>query len=407
MSPTNRARGASDPRIDRPRIRAGIPVFWRSSRAIQVGVDPARAVIIEGTDHRIGTMVTQLDGSRTTDDVVAHAQAAGINEVDVLRVFAALETNGALTHTGSDDELHAHMADDERCRLAPDLLAGSLAAGAPEPLEQLRRREDARVEVRGTGRLGTAITMHLLASGVGSVLVREVGDQASLLTTAYDLTTSGPTRDQLGLNRIESIAHAATRFLTPGKQEDATRKSKRRRTRADREASARRPDLVVHAYDGLGDFPVTDPSWSDELMSEGLAHLGTAIAGPVASIGPLVVPYASACARCVELRRVDFDPAWSRVIAAMSHPGKRLRITGPWVNSVLASATAAIAAQQVLEYLDGFATTGIATWDALLLVRLPGPSLSRIATTRHPDCGCLWAPSNRLQVDEQPQWASE
>ncbi len=403
MSPTNHAPGAAGPRSDRPQIRAGIPVFWRSGRAIQVGVNPARAVIIEGNDERIGEVVAQLDGSRTLDDVVAHAHAVGLDEVDVLRVFAALETSGALTHGGGDDELLARLTDDERLRLAPDLLASSLAAGAPAPLELLRRREVARVEVRGAGRLGTAITMHLLASGVGSVLVREVGDHSSLLTTAYDLTPSGPARDQLGLSRIESIAYAATRFLTPGKSEDAARKPKRRRTRADRIASARQPDMVVQALDGLGDFPVTNPSWSDELMSAGQAHLGTAIAGPAATIGPLVIPYASACARCVELRRVDRDPAWSQVIAAMSHPGKTLRTAGPWVNSVLASAAAAIAAQQVLEYLDGFATTSLATWDAVLLVRLPGPGLTRVPTARHRDCGCLWVPSNRLPVDEQSQ----
>ena len=388
-----------DPSLDRPRIRPGVPIVWRSPNAVQVRVDPRHALIIEGPDERIGALICALDGTRTRDEVIAYSRAAGIDEYTVTTVLAALESNGSLARSSGDSTLLTAMSADERARVTPDLMVSALIPRGLDPLEALRRRGAARVEVRGTGRLGAALTSHLMAAGVGTVLVTDSSNQWSRLTTAYDLTPSGPSREQLGLDRVHAIASAATRFLTSADTP---------RPRADSKRGApARPDLVINAVDALGDFPIVDPGWADEFVCDGIPHLSAAIAGPVATIGPLVIPGASTCLRCFDLTRADRDPGWPHVLASLAHAHPTLRRDGPAVDVVLATMAAAIAAEQALEFFDGYPTTALATWNAVLILRLPGPALTTMATEPHPHCGCTWGPPDRPLVNEPPQWSGE
>jgi hypothetical protein len=388
-----------DPSLDRPRIRPGVPVVWRSANAVQVRVDPRHALVIEGPDERIGALICSLDGTRTRDEVIAHSNVAGIDTHTVTTVLSALEGNGSLARSSGDSAVLSAMPPDERARVTPDLMVSALTARGRDPLEVLHRRGAARVEVRGTGRLGAALTGHLMAAGVGTVLVTDASDQRSRVTAAYDLTPSGPSRDHLGLDRVHAIASAASRFLpsadTPRPRPTSTRRQTPRR------------DLVINAIDALGDFPIVDPGWADELICNGTAHLNAAVAGPVASVGALVIPGASACQRCLDLTRADRDPGWPHVLASLAHAHPALRRDGPAVNVVLATMAAAVAAEQALEFLDGHPPTALATWNAVLILRLPGPSLTTMAVTPHPECGCSWGPPDRSVAHEPPQWSGE
>jgi len=236
-----------------------------------------------------------------------------------------------------------------------------------------------------------------------------MGEGESPLVTPYDLTPGGPSSADLGSDRVTAIAAAAARCRIGGDP------SPGRRMRAKPGSSTRgstthprvRPDLVVRATDALGDFPVVDPSWADELVSDGVVHLSSSVAGTAATIGPLVVPGASACLHCLDLNRRDRDPGWPHVVAASSQAARRLRRDGPAVSVALSSAAAAITAQQVLEYLDGYPSTALTTWNAVLLCRLPGPTLTRGSVGRHPQCGCAWGPPDRMSGSDQSQWAGE
>lgn len=99
------------------------------------------------------------------------------------------------------------------------------------------------------------------------------------------------------------------------------------------------------------------------------------------TVGPFVVPGATACLRCVDAHRGEHDPRRAVVVEQLGgRPG------GPG-DPTLRTLAAAWAVRDVLSYLAGRSP---ATWSATITV---GPDLApvRRAWSRHPHCGCSWA----------------
>jgi bacteriocin biosynthesis cyclodehydratase domain-containing protein len=111
-----------------------------------------------------------------------------------------------------------------------------------------------------------------------------------------------------------------------------------------------------------------------------LAHLAVAVRDGTVVVGPLVRPGQTPCLNCLDLHRLDRDPAW-RVVAAQLH-------TGPEVVEPVAATTAltgaAYAAAEVLAHIDGRVPT---TLGATVEITGPGESTRR-CWTQHPRCGC-------------------
>jgi hypothetical protein len=101
-------------------------------------------------------------------------------------------------------------------------------------------------------------------------------------------------------------------------------------------------------------------------------------------VGPLVVPGAGACLRCLDLHRADRDPLWPRVLAQL------LPARGPQ-EVASAQLAASLAALQVLGHLDGVHRP--AALGATLEVELPDGLVSRREWPAHAACGCTWPPS--------------
>ncbi len=137
----------------------------------------------------------------------------------------------------------------------------------------MSRRLAAHVEVRGGGRVGSAVAGLLEAAGVGTVRLVDPGE-----VRPADLGPAGHRAERLGRPR-------GTAKSAPGEV-----------------------DLVVLASDdGLppsGDLP------------EG-PHLVVGVCETGGAVGPLVVPGRSACLRCLDLSRTDRDPAWPVVQAQL------------------------------------------------------------------------------------------
>jgi hypothetical protein len=113
------------------------------------------------------------------------------------------------------------------------------------------------------------------------------------------------------------------------------------------------------------------------------AHLVVAASALGYTIGPFVVPGATACLRCVDAHRGEHDPRRAVVVEQLGgRPG------GP-DDPALRALAAAWAVRDVLSYLAGQRP---ATWSATVTV---GPDLDpvRQAWARHPHCGCSWAQS--------------
>ncbi|MCB8955826.1 MAG: hypothetical protein H6529_05030 [Nocardioides sp.] len=132
--------------------------------------------------------------------------------------------------------------------------------------------------------------------------------------------------------------------------------------------------LVVVA----GEVPRPDV---DSHLREGRAHLPLA-AGPRGwTIGPFVVPGASACLRCVDAHRGEHDPRRALVVDQLAG------LPSAPDDPVLAALALAWAVRDVRTHLDGGVPS---TWCATVEL---GPELRplRRAWARHPYCGCSWA----------------
>lgn len=139
--------------------------------------------------------------------------------------------------------------------------------------------------------------------------------------------------------------------------------------------------MVVTPRDGLGAY-VPDPLPADRWVATGIPHLYAGVLEATGTVGPLVLPGGTACARCLQEGRIDREPAWPRLLAqwrsGAPHPL-------PACDLGLATAVAGLAAAHALAFLDGDLPASTGTrWEASL------PLLEwRAERLRpHPACPC-------------------
>ena len=87
----------------------------------------------------------------------------------------------------------------------------------------------------------------------------------------------------------------------------------------------------------------------------------------VGVVGPLVSPGRSACLRCLDLARAERDPAWPLILAQLA--GARPEPQA--CDTVLAAAAGALAAAQVLLFIDT-GRPGAAVTNGTLELAVPG-----------------------------------
>jgi hypothetical protein len=310
----------------RPTLLPGLPRVWRSPSTLQLGLDPARAVLIDLPDARAAHLLDLLDGTRSERVLLAQAADAGIAAGDARELLDTLHAAGLVLATPS--LLPASLAGDARHRLSGEAVAlalhgaGDRRSAAPSPAQILRRREAARVVVAGRGRIGAGVAVALAQAGVGQVHPELVGavDPAEL--------AGGPLRGaDVGRPRAEAVAEAVARAAPE------TRTHPVRRSAA---------SLVVQ----LGhDQPVQ--LLAANLARRRLPHLAVAIREGSVVVGPLVPPAGGPCLHCVDLYRRERDPGWPELSALVDGPGPE-----PCDVTTMLAATA-YAAGEALAFLDG------------------------------------------------------
>lgn len=143
------------------------------------------------------------------------------------------------------------------------------------------------------------------------------------------------------------------------------------RQRTDAIRPTRSPALAI-----LTDTWVTDPVRVGPLMRHDVPHLPVVV-GDGVTVGPVVVPGATACTWCLELARTDHDPCWPAVAAQLM-----VMEDTPVEDLELASSLVAWA---VRAFLVGGATRG---W------RLDDDAILPVNVEPHPRCGhCVTPPS--------------
>lgn len=341
------------PALPRPTLIPGLRRLWRDRHTLQLGLDPARATVLEVADPGVARLLDLLDGEHTERGVLAYATRNGITEEDARGLLDALRRTGRVV--AAHTLLPPSLPEGTRRRLAPE--AAAIALRGPDtagtPAQLLRRRAAARVVLNGTGRLTAPLAVALADAGVGHLHPALHG----LVTPAEPVGAVLRGAD-VRQSRSAAVA-AAIRRAAPEAQ-----------TRAVRPGEA---SFMIH----LGaDRPAA-------LLAAGHArrrrpHLMIAVRDATVVVGPLVPPGGQPCLNCVDLHRQDRDPGWPALAAQLGEPD--LEPTS--APTVLASA--AYAAGEVLAYLDGGAPE---TVGATVEIRGPG-RMRRRTWAPHPDCDC-------------------
>jgi hypothetical protein len=77
-------------------LPAALRPVWRSDQALQLGLDPDRAVVVDGIDEPIAKALLGLDGTRTEAEVLAGAAETGLDPHLVGDLLTDLRTAGVL-----------------------------------------------------------------------------------------------------------------------------------------------------------------------------------------------------------------------------------------------------------------------------------------------------------------------
>lgn len=341
-------------RLLRPVLLPGLARLWRDRHTLQLGLDPARAVLVEVSDPAVVRLLDLLDGAHTEREVLAHAARLRVTADDARNLLDCLHSAGLVV--GAHTLLPPTLPEPMRQRLSAE--AAALALGGTDapatPAQILRRRAGSRVVVTGRGRLAAPVALALAQAGVG-----HVSPELSGRVEASDIAGGGLGVADLRRPRAEAVVAAIAR-TAPGTE-----------TRPVRRGGA---SLVVQA--GV-DRPAA-------LLAEGFAqrrqaHLVLDIRDGTAVVGPLVHPGGGPCLNCLDLHRRDRDPAWPGLAAQLAGAPPADACAAPTL-----IAAAGYAAAEVLTFLDGGApeTVGAAT-------EISAPArVRRRAWPPHPACTC-------------------
>lgn len=357
----------------RPRLNPGLRRIWRDPHSLQLGLDPDRAVVIDNVDRHTAAMLTRLDGSHTTAELLLAAADAGADAGAFGGLLAALDSYGALVDASAESVVRAYDtagagsppgAESDRRgeawsatnRLAPD--ESSLALTRRDPAAVLAGRRAARMVVHGSDRVGVPAAAALAAAGVGHVYVAGEGT-----VSPGDCAPGG----LLPADIHRPVREAASEAV--------------RRANPQTDAGPAAPDELIDLVLLAGLAPVTTELRLG-LHAARVTHLVAGVRETTAVVGPLVVPGRSSCLRCADLHRTDRDPTWPLVAAQLA---ERDRHQVPPCDHALALVTVALIVAQALGYLDGDAP---GTLGGSLEVSTPIRRVRRRAWPAHPGCGC-------------------
>jgi hypothetical protein len=332
----------------------------RDRHTVQVGLDPARALLIELTGQSPTQLLRLLDGTRSEAVIRRETARIGLPDADTCRLLAALRSRGLVVE--ADTLLPRRLPPAVRRRLEAEAAALALRTGdagrdpGATPARLLDRRREARVVVRGRSRLAAPIAALLAAAGVGHVHPDAPGQ-----VTATDPMVGGilPADARRPVRRA-----AADAVLRAAPDTD---------TRAVDEGDA---DLLVW----VGSPAPLPPATLGRALRR-VPHLAVWVRDGTVVVGPLVRPGRSTCLACVEAHRRDRDAHWPALAAQLTTAPD---LAEPCAATLVAMG-AAVAAEQVLTELDGGTPPCLG---GTVEIDHPGVPRRR-GWPPHPACGCL------------------
>lgn len=323
------------------RLRPGLRVLVRAPGEVQVGTDERWAVRLDGLSEQETAAILSLGAGADTEQLEA-GTGARLDQLTALLADAGL------------------LAPDRRtAAVVGPCVADATVCGLLRPdgegAQVVHQRREAVVGVVGLGPTGLLTAVTLAAAGVGTVLVDDETPVRSV-----DVGACGYRWSDVGSVR-ERAAVRVLRDVSPDVRTE----------------SSAEPDVLVVVEHGAA-----DPARAELMLGTGTVHLPVLVREADAHVGPLVVPGAGPCLRCLDLHRADADPAWPRLVAQL------VRVPpGPEVGA-LAAVCAGLAAAAVLRAVDDPPSRTRVRAGLAYEVRWPDV-LPRTRTWEvHPDCGC-------------------
>ena len=326
------------------RLRAGLHVMRRDRGEVQVGADPRWAV-----------RLTDLTPAEV-DLLLALRAGADVALPDQGRHLSTLLTGARL------------VADDDRPVVpgpaGADAAVWSLLLAGGGGSARVRQRASSCVGVVGLGPTGLGTALALAAAGVGTLLLDDERPVRSVDVGVggYRWSHVGTPREAAAARVLRDIAPHVR--LGPGQDDDGR-------------SGGATPDVLVVVESGAA-----DPERGQLLVGLGVPHLSVVIREGDAVVGPLVVPGAGPCLRCLDLHRADVDPAWPAVLGELVGPAPADEV------GVVAAVCAGLAAAAVLGVVDGDRPTAGRTYE----VGLPDAVPRARDWPVHPLCGCTGLP---------------
>ncbi|GAA0669739.1 TOMM precursor leader peptide-binding protein [Kitasatospora atroaurantiaca] len=356
----------------RPMLKPALSRAWRDRATLQFGTVRKHARVVDEVNQAVAAFLELLDGTRERAALLDAGERLGLGTELAEQLLGSLEQGGLLDDAEAVQQALGGYSRPQQELLGPDMASLSLVHPAPgEAPAVLQSRARARVEVRGAGRVGTAIGAVLAAGGIGTVSLVDCGRVA-----ARDCSPAGYPPTDVGRLRTTAAREAVHRAA------GAAAGERHRRT----PAGGPPPTLVVLApRDGSGAFTGAAAE-AQQLMRAGVPHLYVGVLEHLGIVGPLVLPGASACGSCATLTRRDEDEAWPKLLAQLADEGPG-RPRTPACDSALATAVAGLAALHVDLYLDGGRPPSVDGWCELSAA---DGMARRLRLQSHPECGCLW-----------------
>ncbi|HKD98796.1 MAG TPA: hypothetical protein VKB69_14550 [Micromonosporaceae bacterium] len=362
----------------------GLRRLWRDEHAVQLGVDPARAIVVELPDPRTARVLDLLDGSRTEQGVLRDAVGLGVPRDVAGALVGALRAANVVVVT--DTLLPSSLPEPARQRLVSEAasiamrrrslerpsepVTPSTAAPVPgrpararvpaaAPAEVLRRRAATSVQVTGASRLVVPICSALATAGIGHVDPALVGRVRPTDCAIGGLLPADADRPR-GTAATEAVMRAAPHADTRSLRDGAA-------------------GFVVQVGQGV---PAELAAFG--YARRALPHLLIEERDESILVGPLVTAGGSPCLRCLDLHRRDRDPAWPALVAQLATAGDEAT-TASTATTIVA---VGVAVAQILGYLDGL---DVVTIGASIEVG-PPIHLRRRSWAAHPRCDCAHRP---------------
>lgn len=279
-------------------------------------------------------LVELLCEGRTVEDISVRVTELepSLDSSDVKEALEALVAAGVVQQGNAPTALADHRYDRQL------LYWRALGASAEDAHLRLQRLQSATVLVLGCGGMGAMTALNLITCGVSNMHVVDSDEvEASNLNRSFLFTEA-----DVGLKKSE-VAAGKLRQFRKDVQVEATTTSVQSQSDIEMLLEQTRPDYMVMA----ADKPYLRINrWANgAALKHDVPYSAAGVAENYASVGPLVSPGRPGCFKCQGFDTYDISDAPP---AIQAHNARRAAPSfGP-----LISATAAIHADQIVEYLS-------------------------------------------------------